>query len=104
MFSQLQPAKFGFSAYLHFLSKEDSINAFEALKTPEFTGYCCREMQLVPGTPIVVENAEVDRRSLQSENPNQNLEQEILQFLCLRFVERSGAIPSQPAQQQYQQP
>ncbi|CAL5974136.1 RNA_recognition motif-containing protein [Hexamita inflata] len=106
-FTQIQAAKFGCSAYLHFLSKEDSINAFEILKTTEFTKFAIRELQIVsnPDSAKIVPNEEVERRQASGKNPNQDLDSEVLQFLCLRFVEKSGGQPQQQAIQQpvYQQ-
>ncbi|CAL6088472.1 RNA_recognition motif-containing protein [Hexamita inflata] len=106
-FAQIQAAKFGCSAYLHFLSKEDSINAFETLKTTDFTKFAIRELQIVsnPDSAKIVPNEEVERRQASGENPNQDLDSEVLQFLCLRFVEKSGGQPQQQAMQQpvYQQ-
>ena len=64
VYSQLQAAKYGASAYLHFISKEDSINAFEALKSDEFTRYAAKEFSLVNNLDnlILVSNDEVERR------------------------------------------
>ncbi|CAL6070807.1 RNA_recognition motif-containing protein [Hexamita inflata] len=106
-FAQIQAAKFGCSAYLHFLSKEDSINAFETLKTTDFTKFAIRELQIVSNldSAKIVPNEEVERRQASGENPNQDLDSEVLQFLCLRYVEKSGGQPQQQAIQQpvYQQ-
>lgn len=79
------------SAYLHFLSKEDSINAFDALRTDEFTRLAAREFLLVNNIEkmVIITNEEVEKRQQENQVPNQNLETEVLQFLCLRFVDKS---------------
>ncbi|CAL5973535.1 RNA_recognition motif-containing protein [Hexamita inflata] len=77
----------GCSAYLHFLFKEDSINAFETLKTTDFTKFAIRELQIVsnPDSAKIVSNEEVERRQAFGETLIQDLDSEVLQFQCLKY-------------------
>ncbi|KAH0570103.1 RNA recognition motif-containing protein [Spironucleus salmonicida] len=105
---QFANARFGSSVYLHFLSIDESVRAFDLLTPIDFTKFATDKMHMLDdmSCAVYVTNEEVDRRQKAGQKPNQNLQREILQYLCVRFVPKndvkyqSGGNPQHMQQQQ----